>query len=176
MDLVKAHGHNDISNETVQDFDLKNITVNLSQQDLITRKGFVRLKIELLQARIRDVLKKWDESVLSTRRQKPRDLCTRYDAEAAEVKVHVTNVWHEANTIDDRLLTLVTQMSEGKLGVLERLLHHWSGPMSLALYLDNSTLPQLPNILLQRNSSMLYRTNVDIHLVIKSGVRNLEIS
>ena len=96
-------------------------------------------------------------------------ICSRYKREASEGKVFIPNIWkaHMEYSIDD--VTLVSQMSLNKLEAFDRLLHHWTGPVSLALYI---LVEHMDNAFEQiaKWNLMTTRRNVDLHIVAGFGV------
>jgi len=153
---------NDNTYYTIDDF---NYTVDEQVEEKIL---FDSAKLQLLQDGIEELIRKWKNSPLSRPKPNEPNECVRYTNESAETKVHLVNVWKDET--QHRQLTLATQFASDKLPVLERLLHHWSGPMSFALYSTERTLRDLPNMLLKTNSSLLFRDNIALHLVYQSGV------
>ncbi|XP_003746329.1 LARGE xylosyl- and glucuronyltransferase 2 [Galendromus occidentalis] len=65
-------------------------------------------------------------------------------------------------------VTLVTQLSMDRLQMVEALCKHWSGPISLALYLSDSEVQQFLSFTL--NSEVLSkRRNIGYHIVYRDG-------
>ncbi|KAF6033547.1 GYLTL1B [Bugula neritina] len=65
-------------------------------------------------------------------------------------------------------ITLVAQLSIDRLGVLELLCEHWTGPMSLALYLSDAEAQQFHDFV-SNSPSISHRQNIGYHVVFKTG-------
>lgn len=137
--------------------------------------SLIQRKLGLLGRGIRTILDQWKNATPTTY---PNYGCERYNAEARESKIHLANVWKTVSKNDTTTdtttdtVTLVTQMGEERLEVIDRVLQNWPGPVSVAVYISSKSVANLPKTLLQMNSSLLNRENVDLHLVLKSGVRS----
>ncbi|XP_067940014.1 xylosyl- and glucuronyltransferase LARGE2s-like [Watersipora subatra] len=71
-------------------------------------------------------------------------------------------------TVQPGDVTLVAQLSIDRLGVLELLCEHWTGPMSLALYLSDNEAQQFYDFV--SNSAIISaRENIGYHVIFKTG-------
>jgi len=66
-------------------------------------------------------------------------------------------------------ITLVTQLSADRLQMLEQLCQHWTGPISIALYMSDAEAHQFLRYALQSNI-LSPRRNIAYHIVYKDGV------
>ena len=65
-------------------------------------------------------------------------------------------------------VTLVTQLSIGRLSLLTEMLNAWQGPISIALYLRDGDIPYVESFM--SNSQILgARDDFALHLVFSSG-------
>ena len=68
-------------------------------------------------------------------------------------------------------VTLVAQLSMDRLQMLETLCKHWSGPISLALYMSDAEAQQFLSYALS-SETLMGRKNIGYHIVYKDGVSN----
>lgn len=66
-------------------------------------------------------------------------------------------------------VTLVAQLSVDRLHLLEGLVQHWAGPISLAVYLSDAETRQFINFI-EETEILSARKNVAYHVVFKEGV------
>ena len=98
------------------------------------------------------------------------EFCKLYDLDARRKKLVFYNHWKlspepSGNISED--ITLVTQMTLNKADVFDRLIEHWTGPVSVALYHDcNDSMLDLKHYV----SKWSQRHNIDVHIVIKTTV------
>ncbi len=64
---------------------------------------------------------------------------------------------------------MVTQLTPDRIHLLTLQALYWTGPMSIALYVKPNQLPGVVTTL-RGMDNVLLRTNIDLHLVIKSPV------
>ena len=81
----------------------------------------------------------------------------------------VSQVWRKLLQVSDEDITLVTQMTEDRIPLLDLVGRHWPGPISAAICCTKSALFKLREIF-QGYPRLLARKNLDIHLVNKVGV------
>lgn len=83
-------------------------------------------------------------------------------------RTHINYLPNCLNKEADKSVTLVIQMSLDRLSMLELILSHWSGPLSLALYLSDAESQTFLDF--YSNSQLLSsRCNVGYHVVYKEG-------
>ena len=109
------------------------------------------------------------ETCTLSQSMKKDDLCTGYHQDALHRRFFIPSIWKDQLKIEPDDVTLVTQFSFNRFHVINLLIKQWSGPLSLALYGEIDELLTLNEQLLLY-PSILRRDNVDIHLVISSGV------
>ena len=108
------------------------------------------------------------EAYTPSQSMKKDGLCTEYHQDALH-RFFIPSIWKDQLTIEPDDVTLATQFSFNRFHVINLLIKQWSGPLSLALYGEIDELLTLNEQLLLY-PSILRRDNVDIHLVISSGV------
>ena len=94
-------------------------------------------------------------------------ICDRYIKEGKQLRPVLECPWMKYSSISNESITLVTQMTMSKVEVFERLIHMWTGPISVAIYLDcNSSLTTL----FTHIDKWMHRENLDVHIVPETGV------
>ena len=83
--------------------------------------------------------------------------------------IQVSQVWRHSLQVNSDDITLVTQMTDDRIHLLNLVGEHWPGPISVAIYCSESALRNLTETF-KAFPQLLMRTNVDIHLVHKRGV------
>lgn len=73
-------------------------------------------------------------------------------------------------SIDGADVTLVAQLSMDRLQMVENLLKHWEGPISLTLYMSDAEAQQFLSYALS-SEILSSRKNIGYHIVYKEGVR-----
>ena len=66
-------------------------------------------------------------------------------------------------------------MHEGKLTALERFVRNWDGGISIALYVNVSTVFNMSRLIAEKYPAILEKRNIDVHLVARHGVCILHI-
>ena len=98
--------------------------------------------------------------------------CTRYRNEArVKERYNITNIWSSIKQINNEDITFVTQMTTKRMGVLQKVAAHWSGPINVAVYARKEELSLIPKYL-RENILLLNRKNIEFHVVIEDGVSN----
>ncbi|TRY74016.1 hypothetical protein TCAL_14630 [Tigriopus californicus] len=83
-------------------------------------------------------------------------------------RTHIYYLDYVPPLLKDNDVTLVAQLSMDRLHIVQSLCQHWSGPISLSLYLSDAESHQLADFV--HNSEILRaRTNVGYHVVFKEG-------
>ncbi|CAO2579820.1 Xylosyl- and glucuronyltransferase LARGE2 [Lemmus lemmus] len=83
-------------------------------------------------------------------------------------RVHITFLPHRPPPPRPHDVTLVTQLSMDRLQMLEALCRHWSGPMSLALYLTDAEAQQFLHFV-ETSPVLSARKDVAYHIVYREG-------
>ena len=95
-------------------------------------------------------------------------LCNEFNNQAQMVlRTHIFFYGQKYRQIDNDV-TLVTQISADRLPILNSLIEHWVGPISLAVYCTDNSAWQLWQYL-QVSTILRARNNVAIHVVYKEG-------
>ena len=104
-------------------------------------------------------------------REKGKDICDHFDAEAKLRRYFVPAIWKNFMNIEPDDVTFVAHLTLDRFSLLNLIMKQWSGPLSLAIYLKADELLDFV-MSVGNNTSVLLRNNVDIHLVLASGVSN----
>lgn len=84
-------------------------------------------------------------------------------------RVHLFFLQYELSTLSDGAdITLVAQLSMDRLQMLEAICRHWTGPISLALYMSDAEAQQFLRYA-QASEVLSGRRNVGYHIVYKEG-------
>ncbi|XP_006995213.3 xylosyl- and glucuronyltransferase LARGE2 isoform X3 [Peromyscus maniculatus bairdii] len=83
-------------------------------------------------------------------------------------RVHITFLPHQPPPPRPHDVTLVAQLSMDRLQMLEALCRHWSGPMSLALYLTDADAQQFLHFV-ETSPVLSARKDVAYHIVYRDG-------
>ena len=94
--------------------------------------------------------------------------CSQLGLEKVEYRTHLSFLPSCLTRGQENSVTLVAQMSLDRLAMLELILSHWSGPVSLALYLSDS---EAQTFLENHAQSQILSSRCDVgyHLVYKEG-------
>ena len=66
-------------------------------------------------------------------------------------------------------ITMALQLTMDRINLLNLHASHWTGPMSVTVYVERKLLPDLGS-LLSVMDQVLQRNNIDLHIVLKKGV------
>ena len=94
-----------------------------------------------------------------------------YDFRRERLIVHRTHLYYiEYDYVPvPNDVTLVAQLSTDRLQMLESLCTHWTGPISLALYMSDAEAQQFLRYALG-SKVLMSRRNIGYHIVYKDGV------
>lgn len=96
------------------------------------------------------------------------DLCLSFRAaQRLKLRTHLYYMDYSYTNIDNFDITLVLQLSIDRLQFLERLVEHWEGPLSAAIYLSDCDLTKLENFIQDWSDTLSTRRNIGYHLVFK---------
>ena len=113
---------------------------------------------------------KIDDPSLSDPYLQKRDGCEEFRKTAVrKFRVHPYYIAFHKPTENEHDVTLVTQMSAERFDVLPKLLYHWEGPISIAVYIMDSQVPDLMRHLDNIQRQLKQRKNIGLHLVYKQG-------
>ena len=71
--------------------------------------------------------------------------------------------------MDYKDITMVLQLTLDRINLLNLHASHWTGPMSVTIYVGRKHLRDLGSVLSVMDS-ILQRNNIDFHIVLKEGV------
>ena len=71
--------------------------------------------------------------------------------------------------MDYKDITMVSQLTLDRINLLNVHASHWTGPMSVTVYVERKHLPELGSVL-SLMDPVLQRSNIDLHIVLKEGV------
>lgn len=103
--------------------------------------------------------KRMNYSVCDTYAQEGNNMSRFYESSIFKDYLHINP--------DD--VTLVTQLTVDRIYLLHLLVEYWSGPISLAIYVEVDQLSTLKREVLSY-PSIIDRNNVDVHIVLATGV------
>ena len=144
----KHSGRDEMSPSTKEKMDKLNDTVNNLQYNMEFFKAYNKLHIM---------------------REKGMNVCDNFDAEAKLRRYFVSAIWKNFMNIKPDDITLVAHLTLDRFDLVNLTMKQWSGPISLSIYLKVDELLDFV-IVIGNNTSLLLRNNVDIHLVLASGV------
>ena len=81
----------------------------------------------------------------------------------------MTSLWKEYLDVDYRDITMVLQLTVDRINLLSVHGSHWTGPMSVTVYVKRKHLLDLGSML-STMDQVLQRNNIDLHIVLKEGV------
>lgn len=83
-------------------------------------------------------------------------------------RTHIYYIEYEYESQDPNDVTLVAQLSMDRLQMIEEIAKHWSGPISLALYMSDSEANSFLGYILD-SELLKTRKNIGYHIVYKEG-------
>ena len=119
-----------------------------------------------------EFFKMHNETFVQTQMRKGRNICDVYDEDAKHRRFFIPSVWTEYLTVDPDGITLVTQLSFDRLHLIDLLIKHWLGPLSITIYVNIEQL-QVFGRTLVTYPNLFERDNIDLHIAIESGVSEL---
>ncbi|XP_073954338.1 xylosyl- and glucuronyltransferase LARGE1-like isoform X1 [Choristoneura fumiferana] len=103
-----------------------------------------------------------------TYKTKNSDLCVSFRAaQRTKLRTHLYYMDYSYTGIDNFDVTLVLQLSMDRLQFLERLVKHWEGPLSAAIYLSDCDVAELESFIRDFSDTLSTRKNIGYHLVFK---------
>ena len=121
-----------------------------------------------------EFFKTYNETFVNNQTSNGRDICDVYDEDAKHRRFFVPSVWKEYLSVESDDITLVTQLSFNRFYLIDLLIKHWSGPLSITIYVNTEQL-QVFGGALATHPTLLERENIDFHIVMESGVCKLII-
>ena len=101
---------------------------------------------------------------------KNSSMCTQIESEANFIyRTHLYYFGHLYTSSDANDVTMVAQFSLDRLPILESILQHWKGPVSMTMYVTDTEALQLRPYF-KNVKEFQKRNNIAIHLVYKHGI------
>ena len=151
------------------------LTTSTGKRDEETQKE-INVKIRKLQKVINAMLL-YNQSFKQEDRNFSRNFrhggCRHYASDAKRKRFAVTSLWKDYLDVKYYDVTMIMQLTVDRIKLLNLHVENWSGPMSVTLYVKVDELRELEESL-TTTTSVLHRDNVDIHLVVKTGVTILQ--
>ena len=102
-----------------------------------------------------------------------KKICERYREEGSWEIAHVTNIWNTSSrTYDDVIIISQLLWTVEKAAVLRNLLELWTGPISLAVYVDENNVKSFIEIT-KLFGALLIQREIYLHLAMGKHVRNM---
>lgn len=99
------------------------------------------------------------------------DPCYKFKEEASFLRrTHVFFLEYEYEVLNPHDILLATQCSFDRISLIEELSKHWTGAISVALYLTDAEVQSFLNFI-QNSDELRGRKNIAYHVVYKEGVR-----
>ena len=115
----------------------------------------------------------YNQSYVGYQRQMNLRTCSIYNADAEHKRFVIPSIWKNYLSVKLDDITFVTQLSFNRFYLIELIAKQWSGPLSIAIYVQVDHLPSFEKVFLTY-PSLVDRDNLDIHLVLASGVSIVE--
>ena len=131
-------------------------------------------KINMLNEVIEDILLHQEQFTQEEKQFRENWLkyngCELYLAGSKRKHFTVTSLWRKFCDINYYDVTMAIQMSVDRIELLGLHDKHWAGPMSVTLYVQVRQMTRLKHYVTSM-TSLLHRNNVDINIVVNTGVR-----
>ena len=95
--------------------------------------------------------------------------CTIYNADSILEKFYISSIWNNELSFDPHSITLVSQLTLNRFHLIELLMKHWEGPISLSLYIDIDEISVVFDKFLS-SISILESDKIDFHFVVGTAV------
>ncbi|XP_047539098.1 xylosyl- and glucuronyltransferase LARGE2s-like [Vanessa atalanta] len=117
---------------------------------------------------LREKLHRCSQNEVVTYKMNHSDLCLSFRAaQRVKLRTHLYYMDYNYINVDSFDVTLVLQLSMDRLQFLERLVKHWDGPLSAAIYLSDCEVTKLESFIRDWSSTLSSRNNIGYHLVFK---------
>ncbi|XP_072945492.1 xylosyl- and glucuronyltransferase LARGE2s-like isoform X2 [Epargyreus clarus] len=117
---------------------------------------------------LREKLHRCTQPEIVTYKFNHSDLCLTFRAaQRVKLRTHLFYMEYSYHDVDDFDVTIVLQLSMDRIQFLERLVKHWEGPISAAIYLSDCEVTKLENFIRDSPDTLSTRRNVAYHLVFK---------
>ncbi len=129
------------------------------------------LKYRALEKTLQIITEKCEKLNETYKRLKPieddPDTCVRYKMEAKRPRPVIHSRVSQYNIYDPESVTLVVSVTPSRFETIERVMKHWEGPVSVALYVPCTSPFQS---IIDRLKTWVTLYLVDIHIVLGRGV------
>ena len=121
-------------------------------------------KLDVLRNSLDRLFTKFRSRKIDTRNA---SMCLRYARQSRHYVSHVTDVWGTSNLTTGEDVVMVSQLkwSFNKSVVLRKMLEHWSGPISIAIYINPSQRENLVDILSLYGDALL-SDKIQLHVAV----------
>ncbi|XP_063384625.1 xylosyl- and glucuronyltransferase LARGE2s-like isoform X2 [Cydia fagiglandana] len=117
---------------------------------------------------LREKLHRCDRAEAVTVKSATPSRCTKFRAaQNIKLRTHLYYMDYSYTNVDNFDVTLVLQLSMDRLQFLERLVKHWEGPLSAAIYLSDCEVGVLESFIKDFSDTLSVRKNIGYHLVFK---------
>ncbi|XP_063366135.1 xylosyl- and glucuronyltransferase LARGE2s-like [Cydia amplana] len=117
---------------------------------------------------LREKLHRCDRAEAVTMKSATPSRCTKFRAaQNIKLRTHLYYMDYSYTNADNFDVTLVLQLSMDRLQFLERLVKHWEGPLSAAIYLSDCEVGVLESFIKDFSDTLSVRKNIGYHLVFK---------
>ena len=150
--------------------------IQLFRQNNENYKSHTIAKINIFNEVLEDILLHQEQFILEEKQFRENWLkyngCELYLADSKRKHFTVMSLWRKFLDVSDYEVTMAIQLSVDRIELLDLHDKHWTGPMSVTLYVQLRQMTQLKNYVTSM-TSLLQRNNVDIHIVVNAGVRTV---
>ena len=152
----------------------KQRNIQLFRQNNGNYKSRITAKINILNEAMEDILLLQEQFIQEQKLFRENWLkyngCELYLADSKRKQFTVTSLWREFLDVSDYDVTMAIQLSVDRITLLDLHDKYWAGPMSVTLYVQLRQMKQFKHYITSM-TSFLQRNNVDIHIVVNTGVR-----
>ena len=138
-------------------------------------KSHATAKIEILSKVFEDIILHQEQFIREEKQFRANWLkyneCELYLADSKRKHFTVTSLFRKFFDVINYDVTMAIQLSVDRIKLLDLHDKHWAGPMSVTLYVQLRHMTQLKYV--TSMTSLLQRNNVDIHIVVNTGVRKI---
>ena len=120
-----------------------------------------------------EFFRNYNQSYGDYQRQMNLKTCSIYNSDAEHKRFVIPSIWKNYLSVKPDDITFVTQLSFSRFYLTELIAKQWSGPLSIAIYVQVDRLPSFEKVF-STYPSLVDRDNLDIHIVLASGVSIVE--
>ena len=156
----------------------KRINIQLLRRNNENYESIPIAKINILNEVIEDILLHQEQFIQEEKQFRENWLkyngCELYLADSKRKHFTVTSLWRKFCDLNYYDVTMAIQLSVDRIELLGLHDKHWAGPMSMTLYVQVRQMTRLKHYVTSM-TSLLQRNNVDIHIVVNTGVRKYHL-